>query len=114
MLRSFISSSLSAMQTESDDCTEPALPLQFRGSGKRIPMIKPPVKAIEDQPSPLMLFVSTVTLLATTRKMLAGLGQFLGDAEWNMVLEDLALFLHDHAIIGLRTSWVRRVAVPVV
>jgi hypothetical protein len=74
-------------------------------------MIKPPITV--DAPSPLLLFVSAITLLGTTRTFFDGLRPLLGD-EFRTLLEDISLFANDKMVIGLRTPWVRRVVVPVI
>lgn len=63
------------------------------------------------KPSPLAAFVDVLHGLAANRKMFAG---FPG-AVCNMTtcLEDLNMMLHERLVPGLRTPWVRRVALPV-
>jgi hypothetical protein len=74
-------------------------------------MIKPP--APTEVPSPLDSFAATIALMGANRTLLAGLGVVLGEPEWRVLLEDLAMLTNERVVVGLRTPWVRRVAVPV-
>jgi hypothetical protein len=78
-------------------------------------MKQPPQLADQPTPSPLDTFVATVTAMAEQRAMLAGMitGVLAPDTPWKPTLDDLEMMVHENVIIGLRSRWVRRVAVPV-
>jgi hypothetical protein len=64
--------------------------------------------------SPLTVFVNTLKLIAAQRRVLMNvLGQADANADWRVFLEDIEMMLTENVVIGLRTPWVRRVAVPV-
>lgn len=70
-------------------------------------MIKPTQKPTETA-SPLDSLAATIALMAANRKFL------IGDALPSpKLLEDLAMLVDEHVVIGLRTQWARRVAVPI-
>lgn len=98
------------MESSSDGCATPELPLQFAGTGERVPMIKPQQQPTES-PSPLDSLAATIALLAANRKHLKGAVDTVSN--FPTLLEDLALLVDEHVVIGLRTQWARRVAVPV-
>lgn len=80
-----------------------------RGSSQ---MTQPPA----EKPSPLAAFVTAITGMADARKLIGGAASWLDhgpDPRWSVMLDDLEMMLHERVIIGLRSPWVRRVAVPV-
>jgi hypothetical protein len=54
---------------ETDACGPPELPLQFAGTGERVPMIKPQQQQVE-VPSPIESLATTIALMAANRKFL--------------------------------------------
>lgn len=68
------------------------------------------VQAAIPQQSPMAEFVVTLNAMARNRKMIAGAVEAISD--WSLVLEDIEMMLHEGVIAGLRSRWVRRVAVP--
>lgn len=99
------------MQTDtntiSDVCAEQQLPLQFADSGD-VQMIKP--QPVSPQ-SPLESLTATIALMGKNRKFLSAAST---DPNWSTMLEDLEMLVTEKVVVGLRTSWARRVAVPVV
>lgn len=66
------------------------------------------------EPSPLTNFVGLLRTIADNRAVLMpALGQADANADWRVLLEDVQMMLTENVVIGLRTQWVRRVAVPV-
>ena len=73
-----------------------------------------PIKPAEaTQESPLVLFVAAVTAMSAARQELLSAQVYLGDPEWRIFLEDITMMTAEHVIHGLRTPWVRRVAIPI-
>jgi hypothetical protein len=72
-----------------------------------------PVKTEQqtEQPNPLEQFSATLAMMAHNRALLEGLRPH--DQNWTILLQDLAMLVDENVTIGLRTPWVRRVAVPV-
>jgi hypothetical protein len=64
-----------------------------------------------EQPNPLEQFSATLAMMAHNRALLEGLRPH--DQNWTILLQDLAMLVDENVTIGLRTPWVRRVAVPV-
>lgn len=65
--------------------------------------------------SPIARFVRNIKIMGEQRKELEALGnEFSRPTEWRIALEDLAMLTQEKVVIGLRTRWVRRVAVPMV
>lgn len=65
-------------------------------------------------PSPLDTFVRQLRGLADGRKLaIMALPRSTATEEWRVLLDDIEMMLHENVVIGLRTPWVRRVAVPV-
>lgn len=75
--------------------------------------IGPPAAPLEvAKPSPLAAFVDALTGIDANRTMLAG----LQDSAWPgciTFLDDLRMMLHEKMVFGIRTQWLRRVAIPV-
>jgi len=61
-------------------------------------------------PSPLTQFTATITLMGEQRKAIQG--AVTSESDWRILLEDLAMLTQENVVIGLRSKWVRRVAVP--
>lgn len=63
--------------------------------------------------SPLFSFVTTLGAMGKNRRMLLpALGGFAA-GEWKEFLDDLEMLNTEKVIVGLRSVWVRRIAVPV-
>jgi hypothetical protein len=62
--------------------------------------------------NPLADFVATITAMGRNRDLIASAP--IPDPGWRVFLEDLAMLNEEGVIIGLRTPWVRQVAVPIV
>lgn len=70
------------------------------------------------EPSPLAAMVETLKLIANNRKLLEAFGNECsggpyGVHTWRTFGEDLEMMFTERMVIGLRLSWVRRVAIPV-
>lgn len=65
----------------------------------------------EIPPSPVDEFVTTIKAMAKNRRMI--LGAVAAVSDYPQMLEDLELMVRERVIIGLRSRWVRRVAVPI-
>lgn len=65
--------------------------------------------------SPIAKFVRNIKAMGEQRKDLMEFGaEFERPEKWRIALEDLAMLTTEKVVIGLRTKWVRRVAVPMV
>ena len=65
----------------------------------------------EAKPSPIDQFAGTIMLMAHNRTLLESIRQ--NDQNWTALLQDIAMLVDESVTIGLRSPWVRRVAVPV-
>lgn len=65
----------------------------------------------DEELNPIMEFCSTVAMMAQNRSLLEGVRDH--DANWTILLQDLAMLCNENASIGLRSKWVRRVVAPV-
>lgn len=67
--------------------------------------------------NPLADFVATITAMGRNREMIMSMPLTPGPGEcgWRQCLEDLEVLTgQDKVVIGIRTPWVRNVAVPIV
>lgn len=64
---------------------------------------------VDGEPSPLSVFVTFITLLSKYRDL--GSRANFG-FEYDDVARDLQMVLQDQGTIGVRSRWVRRVAIP--
>lgn len=65
--------------------------------------------------SPIDEFVATIAAMGRNRAMFLDMPPFISKtSEWRELLEDLEMLCQEGVIVGLRTAWVRRVAVPIV
>lgn len=96
------------MVSDTDGCEPTQLPLQFAGT-EDVPMIKPPLP--NEGPSPIDSLVATITLMAANRKFIKKAVCTVSD--YQVMLEDLTMLVDENVVVGLRTVWARRVAVPV-
>jgi hypothetical protein len=92
-------------------CDQSELPLQSP-DGERIPMIKLKEATPQLQADPVEGLALTIAMMAQHRKLLAKAVGSVSD--WSVLLEDLEMLAEERVIVGLRTHWARRVAVPVI
>lgn len=71
------------------------------------------MKSSLPQISPLFSFVTTLSAMGKNRRMLLNAFDGFTAAEWQTFLDDLEMLNTEKVIVGLRTAWVRRVAVPI-